>query len=296
MSARNSLLKDTFFTGLPKLAINRDSNDDFTAASSLRSHVNEELPNLNDSRNKSMSRRQVYTFKNHSNHIVRYQKTHKKTLSSNNNTELLEKLEKLDKFDKFDKIEEENANSILDDSFIQKQQTKSDELLQENRILKNKCEEYEKQVQKLQKENEKLLNYKKELEALKDEKANIAKALTLKRSMKTPRIDVKLIELFAKDTSKEYINERELEELELLLIEEKKKSEQFSELFTQEHKKNVILHEQVTVLNGVIDLFKVYENRGDSSEGILKLLKEKNEDYYLQLVKYSDQVYEKTLE
>ncbi|OMJ82703.1 hypothetical protein SteCoe_16525 [Stentor coeruleus] len=294
MSTRSGLLKDTLFSGLPKLVNTRDANDDFTAASSLRSHVNDELPNLSDSRNKSMSRRSVYTFKNHGNHIIRYQKTHKKNLSSTtNNTELIEKLEKLEKIEK---IEEENVNSILDDSFIQKQQTKNDELLQENKILKNKCEELESQVQKLQKENSNLLKHKDELEALKDEKAKIAKALTLKRSMKAPKIDVKLIELFAKDTSKEYISERELEELELLLTEEKKKSEQFSELFTQEHKKNIILHEQVKVLNGVIDLFKVYENRSDSSESILKLLKEKNDEYYSQLVKYSDQVYEKTLE
>ncbi|OMJ86303.1 hypothetical protein SteCoe_12216 [Stentor coeruleus] len=293
MSTRNSLLKNSVFSGLPKLVTIKDTNDDFTAASSLKSHLNDELPSLNDSLNKSMTRRSVYTFKNHSNHIVRYQKTHKKNLSSNNNTELIEKLEKLEKIDK---IEEENVNSNLDDSFIRKQQTKNDELLQENKFLKNKCEEYEKQVQKLQKENQDLLKHKKELEAIKEEKANIAKAITLKRSMKIPKIDVKLIELFAKDTSKEYINERELEELELLLTEEKKKSEQFSELFTQEHKKNVILHEQVKVLNEVIDLFKVYENRGDPSENILKVLKEKNEEYYSQLIKYSDQAYEKTLE
>lgn len=287
MSTRSGMLKETFLAGLPKLTITKDPNDDFTAASSFRSHANEEFPSLNESRNKPMIRRPVYTFKNNVNYITRYQKINKKALSTSVNPEFT---------DRIDKIEEEKAFSQLEDSFIQRYQNKYDELLQENIKLKSKCEDYEKCIEMLQQENQEMLKFKNELDKIKNEKASISKALTVKRSMKSHQIDVHLIELFSKETSKEYVNEREIEELDKLLTEEKKKSEQFSELFTQEHKKNIILHDQVKILNGVIALLKVSEKGGDSTENMIKLLNEKNEEYYSQLVVYSDQVYEKTLE
>ncbi|OMJ67486.1 hypothetical protein SteCoe_35338 [Stentor coeruleus] len=287
MSTRNSLLKESFLAALPKLTITKDPNDDFTAASSLRSHANEELPNLNESRNKSIIRRPIYTFKESANYIARYQNAHKKTLSNSINIEYTDRIEK---------IEEEKGFSQLESNFIQKYQNKYDKLLQDHIKLKAKCADYEKCIEMLQQENQEMLKFKKELETLKNEKANVAKAITLKRSKKSNKLDAHLIELFSKETSKEYISEKEIEELEVLLNEEKKKSEQFSELFTQEHKKNIILHDQVNILNGVISLLKVCEKGGDSTESIIKLLKDKNEEYYSQLVSYSDQVYEKTLE
>ncbi|OMJ74419.1 hypothetical protein SteCoe_26678 [Stentor coeruleus] len=287
MSTRSGLLKETFLAGLPKLTVTKDPNDDFTAASSLRSHVNEEFPSLNESRNKSMIRRPVYAFKNSANYITRYQKIHKKTLSTINNSEFPDSIEK---------IEEEKGFSQLEDSFIKRYQNKYDELLQDHIKLKSKCEDYEKCIEMLQQENQEMLKFKNELQAIKNEKANITKAITLKRSLKSHQIDAQLIGLFSKETSKEYINEREIEQLDELLTEEKKKSEQFSELFTQEHNKNVILHDQVKILNGVIGLLKISEKGGDSTESMIKLLKDKNEEYYSQLVVYSDQLYEKTLE
>lgn len=286
MSGRSGLLKDTFLAALPKLNITRDTSDEISAGSSLRSRGGtDELPGINDSRHKISARRPVYVFKSNTNFVYRQQKTHKKTLSSNQNQDLKEKI---------DKIEEEGVN--LDESFVRIHQVKQDELLQENEKLKDKCEQYEKIIDKLQHENLRLLQYKNELDTYKDEKIQITKVISEKMTLKGAQVDAKLVRLFSGDQSKDYIVERELEELQALLIEEKKRSEQFSELFSQEHKKNIILHDQVKVLNGVIELLKIYENRGNPTDGMVKLLKDKNDDYYSQLVKYSDQAYEKTLE
>ncbi|OMJ93712.1 hypothetical protein SteCoe_3278 [Stentor coeruleus] len=286
MSGRSGLAKDTFLSMLPKLITNKDISDEANAGSSLRSHGgNDELPNINDSRQKISARRPVYVFKSNANFTYRKQKNHKKALNLSQNPEVKEKI---------DKIEEEGAN--LDESFLRINQAKQDELLQENIKLKDKCEKYEKTIEVLQQENLSLLQYKNELDTYKDEKIQITKVLSEKMSLKEAQVDAKLVKLFSGEQSKDYIIKRQLEELQTLLIEEKKRSEQFSELFSQEHKKNIILHDQVKVLNGVIELLKIFENRGNSTDNIIKLLKDKNDEYYSQLVKYSDQVYEKTLE
>ncbi|OMJ88217.1 hypothetical protein SteCoe_9876 [Stentor coeruleus] len=286
MSGRSGLIKDTFLSILPKLSITRDTSDEFSAASSLRSHGGtDELPSINDSRLKISARRPVYAFKNNANFIYRKQKTNKKALNSSQNLDLIEKI---------DKIEEEGVN--LDESFVRINQAKQDDLLQEISQLKTKCEKYEKIIESLQQEKSTLLRYKNELDTYKDEKMQINRVLTEKMTLKGSQVDAKLVRLFSGEQSKDYVAERELEELQELLIEEKKRSEQFSELFSQEHKKNVILHDQVKMLNGIIELFKIYENRGNSTDGIVKLIKDKNNEYYSQLVIYSDQVYEKTLE